>query len=66
MSPLKQSSRGKEIRQALKDYGICTMAVLALIIGAYTLVFLRDFFTGQPFTPVAYVETEHYLAEFGP
>lgn len=66
MSSYKRSSRSKEIRQALKAYGVCTLAVFALVVGAFTMVFLRDFFTGQPFTPVAYVETEHYLAEFGP
>ena len=54
------------MRQALKAYGVCTFAVFALVLGAYTMVFLRDVLTGQSPSPVAYVETEHYLAEFGP
>lgn len=66
MSPNKRSSRSTEMRQALKAYGVCTFAVFALVVGAYTMVFLRDVLTGQSPSPVAYVETEHYLAEFGP
>lgn len=66
MSPNTRSSRSREMRQALKAYGMCTMAVFALVVGAYTMVLLRDFFSGYPPTPVAYVETEHYLAEYGP
>jgi hypothetical protein len=66
MSPLNRSSRNTEIRQALKAHAMCTFAVFALVIGAYTLVFLQDLLTGPSPTPVAHVETEHYLANYGP
>ena len=66
MSPLNRSSQSPEIRQARKAHAMCTFAVFALVVGAYTLVFLQDLLTGASPTPVAQVEIEHYLANFGP
>ena len=67
MRTFRDILRQEEERQNLKQVGFCVLAVFVLVMGAFSLVAMKQLFgTQAQAVQGEWASTEHYVSEYGP